>query len=589
MAISKDKFRESINEFYSKEILFRLYTKYFLDWIAEGYIGSNLGLFEISMIGQNTNKQTFLDLIEQFYSKEEVFITILEKLDPNIKNIFTYLAWNEHQFFIPTDEKEKYFKMENNYDLTRDLKDEYLFFRIDKDKVKGEYLYLDYDIIRVIRKFMKKPKEYNIQVVDTVQNLSFNNNENEIVQNLKMYFKFYQDNGIKLSNSSKILKASKVNMKKYCEITEYYETSKDLDYLKTETLALFFELGKEEYLNEEYFQITNIKNIVQNFITAKYIKEENYHYSSLFLNYLKGVKNIWKSPEKLQRTFQTIGNIIKEIPDDNIVSIDNIVKAILYRDEFIEIIDPKDAYDYIYINEANYERAKILTYDRYINYIAIPFIKTVFFILSVLGVFEVYYDYPSTNNSLYLKNRYLSKFDGIKFIKFTGLGKYCFGRSESYDFKNIKEDGKVILDNTYLIATVVGDVPIQVMFLQRLAQKISDNKYKFSKEIFIKGATGAKEIKERIQEFYSKIDAEPPQIWQEFFNEILDKSTSINAENDFVVLKIKNDKSLIQTISCDKRFKPLLLKGEDYHLLVKTENISEIISLFKEYGYYVNF
>ena len=55
-----------------------------------------------------------------------------------------------------------------------------------------------------------------------------------------MYFEFYKDGGISLSNSSKILKASKVNMKKYCEITEYYDDAKDLDYLKTETLALFF-------------------------------------------------------------------------------------------------------------------------------------------------------------------------------------------------------------------------------------------------------------------------------------------------------------------------------------------------------------
>ena len=39
MGISKDRFREALNEFYSKEVLFKLYNKYFLDWIAEGYIG----------------------------------------------------------------------------------------------------------------------------------------------------------------------------------------------------------------------------------------------------------------------------------------------------------------------------------------------------------------------------------------------------------------------------------------------------------------------------------------------------------------------------------------------------------------------
>ena len=78
-------------------------------------------------------------------------------------------------------------------------------------------------------------------------------------------------------------------------------------------------------------------------------------------------------------------------------------------------------------------------------------------------------------------------------------------------------------------------------------------------------------------------------MWKGFFTDILDKSSAIKADNHFVVLKLKNDKDLIKTIARDERFKPLMLKGEDYHLLVRTENVSEIISLFKEHGYYVNF
>ena len=79
------------------------------------------------------------------------------------------------------------------------------------------------------------------------------------------------------------------------------------------------------------------------------------------------------------------------------------------------------------------------------------------------------------------------------------------------------------------------------------------------------------------------------QLWREFFEDILEKSSVIKAESQFVVLKLKNDKELIKTITKDERFKPLMLKGEDFHLLIKSENVSEVISLFKEHGYYVNF
>lgn len=586
MAISKDRFREAVNEFYSKEVLFKLYTKYFLDWIAEGYIGSNLGLFEISLISENSNKQTFLDLLEQFYSKENIFCTIFERLDQQVKEVFEEVAWNG-KFFI-TD-KERFFKLENHYDINKDLKDEFLFFKVDKDMKKGEYLYLDYDILRVIRRFMKKPAEYKIIPQKKVKANLVNSNEKELIENFKMYFEFYSQGGIKLSNSAKILKESKLNMKKYCNITEYYEDSKDLDYLKTETIALFFFLVKDKYIDENYFRVSNIKNIVKDFMSGELVKEENYHYTSLYLNYLKGVKNIWKSKEEIKRGLATIKNIINEFPDDKPISVENVIKAILYRDEFIEIIDVKDAYDYIYINEANYERTKILNYEKYQMYVVIPFIKSVLFILGVLGIFEMYYDYPSINNSLYLKNGYLSKFDGIKYVKFTELGRYCFDRVDEYDFKNAKEDGEVLLDEDRLIATVMGDTPVKTMFLERVAQRIATNKYKFSRENFLRGVSSSKEIEERINEFYNKITPEPNQLWKEFFNDILEKSSVIKAESQFVVLKLKNDKELIKTITKDERFKPLMLKGEDFHLLVRSENISEVISLFKEYGYYVNF
>ena len=586
MAISKDRFREAVNEFYSKEVLFKLYTKYFLDWIAEGYIGSNLGLFEISLISENSNKQTFLDLLEQFYSKEEIFCTIFEKLDKDVREVFEEVAWNG-KFFITN--RERFLKLENNYDINKDLKEEFLFFKADKDIKKGEYLYLDYDILRVIRKYMKKPEEYNIIPQKKIKANLVNSNEKELIENFKMYFEFYSQGGVKLSSSAKILKESKLNMKKYCNITEYYEDSKDLDYLKTETIALFFFLVKDKYIDENYFKVSNIKNIVGDFISGELIKEENYHYTSLYLNYLKGVKNIWKSKEEIKRGFATIKKIIDELPDDKPVSVDNIIKAILYRDEFIEIIDVKDAYDYIYINEANYERTKILNYEKYQMYVVIPFIKSVLFLLGVLGVFEIYYDYPSINNSLYLKNGYLSKYDGIKYIKFTELGRYCFDRIDEYDFKNAKEDGEVILDEDRLIATLMGDAPVKTMFLERVSQRIATNKYKFTRENFLRGISSSKEIEERLNEFYTKITSEPNQLWREFFEDILEKSSVIKAESQFVVLKLKNDKELIKTITKDERFKPLMLKGEDFHLLIKSENVSEVISLFKEHGYYVNF
>lgn len=243
----------------------------------------------------------------------------------------------------------------------------------------------------------------------------------------------------------------------------------------------------------------------------------------------------------------------------------------------------------IYINEANYERTKILNYERYLAYVVVPFIKSVLFLLGTMGVLELYYDYPSINNCLYLKNGYLSKYDGLKYIKITDLGKYCLGRIDNFDFDNTKNEGEVVLDEDRLIATIIGDVPVQTMFLERVSQKIAVNKYKFTKENFLRGLNGYQELEDRIVEFKTKISDNLNELWQGFFDDLVEKSSAIRAEHQFVVLKLKNDRELISTITKDERFKSLLLKGEDFHVLVKSENVGQVVDLFKEYGYYVNF
>src|SRR3712207_9073335 len=63
-------------------------------------------------------------------------------------------------------------------------------------------------------------------------------------------------------------------------------------------------------------------------------KEESYCYSSLFLNFLKGVKNIWQHSEQLKKCFQSILEVLEELEAGMLVSMDNIVRSILFQDKF---------------------------------------------------------------------------------------------------------------------------------------------------------------------------------------------------------------------------------------------------------------
>ena len=119
-----------------------------------------------------------------------------------------------------------------------------------------------------------------------------------------------------------------------------------------------------------------------------------------------------------------------------------LLRPFIYRDKDVELIAFKDVKDYIYINEANGERAKILEYKQYEDYIIEPFVKSYIFLLGIFGVFEIFYEKPFFKKGLYLKNNYLSKYDGLKYIKLTNLGRYIFGYTDKYELPKIYEKQK---------------------------------------------------------------------------------------------------------------------------------------------------
>ena len=372
------------------------------------------------------------------------------------------------------------------------------------------------DIVRMLRKLLPKPRDYYIRATKTRDYTYQKNSEKEVVEKFALYYNFYSQGNLSLSSSNKILKESKRNMHKYCSIDEYYSDSKDLDYLKTETIGLLFFLIKEEYLTPDTFRLDNYKETIKKFLSGELIKDKGYYYTSLYLNYLKGLRNIWKNGENIKRCLESIKKVLMELPEEGTVSIENIVKYLVYRDEFLEIIKPQDVYDYIYINEANYGRTRIGNHESYHSYIIEPFIKSVFFLLGTLGVVDTYYDLPCASEGLYLKNGYLSKYDGLKYIALTDLGKYILDRAETYDFGEDKEEAEVYLDEDRLILSIIGEAPIKSMIFERMASRIGPNKFKFTREIFLKDVSDLESLKGKIAEFKKVAGVNLPEFWESF-------------------------------------------------------------------------
>jgi hypothetical protein len=274
------------------------------------------------------------------------------------------------------------------------------------------------------------------------------------------------------------------------------------------------------------------------------------------------------------------------MPEGQIVSVDNILNYINFRTLYSNLISPQNIYDHVYINEADYGRTKIYNYETYYEYIVVPMFKSLIGILGSLGVVDLYIDTPTMKNGLYLKNGYLSKYDGIKYIKLSNLGEYVLGRKKEYDFGEISEESEVYLDEDRLIITIVGNSPMKAMFLEQIGLKIGANKYKLDYNSILRNIENSNDLSKRIDDFRKKITLNMPPLWQSFFEELKTKHNSITACSDLVVFKLKEDKELINLVARDEILKDIVFKAEGYHVIIKEENIKTVLKRLESFGYY---
>ena len=57
---------------------------------------------------------------------------------------------------------------------------------------------------------------------------------------------------------------------------------------------------------------------------------------------------------------------------------------------------------------------------------------------------------------------------------------------------------------------------------------------------------------------------------------------------EYRVLKLEQDKNLINIITKDSRLSSLILKAENFHIIIKEENLEKFSEILKENGYFFN-
>ena len=224
-----------------------------------------------------------------------------------------------------------------------------------------------------------------------------------------------------------------------------------------------------------------------------------------------------------------------------------------------------------------------IKYDEIITRVTYQSIKSVLLAMASWGIIEIAYDPTTTANG----PSYLT--DALRYVRLTNLGKYILGEAKSYQLPativNTCKDFELNTDR--LLIKVLNPNSKGSFALEKIATPITSQLYRTDFSVFLKECNTKDDIKKKIDLFKKYIANEPPQIWADFFNAMLERSNALKkVKTSYITRSIDaKDKELQDIIMHDPNIKQYILRAEGYVVLIEQAHLSDVNNILKTYGY----
>lgn len=224
-----------------------------------------------------------------------------------------------------------------------------------------------------------------------------------------------------------------------------------------------------------------------------------------------------------------------------------------------------------------------IKYDEIITRVTYQSIKSVLLAMASWGIIEIAYDPTTTGNG----PSYLT--DALRYVRLTNLGKYVFGKAKFYQLPttmvNTCKDFELNTDR--LLIKVLNPNSKGSFALEKIATPITSQLYRTDFSVFLKECNTKDDIKKKIDLFKKYIANEPPQIWADFFNAMLERSNALKkVKTNYITRSIDaKDKELQDIIMHDPNIKQYILRAEGYVVLIEQAHLNDVNNILKTYGY----
>ena len=126
-----------------------------------------------------------------------------------------------------------------------------------------------------------------------------------------------------------------------------------------------------------------------------------------------------------------------------------------------------------------------------------------------------------------------------------------------------------------------------MLILTRIGESLGNGCYFVTAASFLSSCNTKKDLNDKIKIFRKNISSNPPVIWEEFFTSLLFNTDPLAYKKVKRLIFQLNpeNKDLVRILFSDPLLKSLVMKAEDYHILIKENNYKTVQNRLAELGY----
>lgn len=361
--------------------------------------------------------------------------------------------------------------------------------------------------------------------------------------------------------------------------TKYYEETLRYYYLIT-TYLLTCEITHKSVINSAS-PLQLIQLCIQN------IFNNTSNFSKLFLPHISGIKRDYDLTHNAHELMRSLKQSLLTLNSSMWTSIEHLLYQTRCKFEhearFSILIQEPTSYYNIGFKLRDKNADEPIKYDEIITRVNHHSIKSALLAMASWGIIEIAYDPTTTANG----PSYLT--DALRYVRLTNLGKYVLGEAKSYQLPatmvNTCKDFELNADR--LLIKVLNPNSKGNFTLGEIAAPITPQLYRTDFSVFLKECNTKDDIEKNIDLFKKYIANEPPQIWADFFNAMLERTNALKkVKTSYITRSIDaKDKELQDIIMHDPKLKQYILRAEGYVVLIEQAHLSNVNNILKTYGY----